>query len=283
MEVYIEYVVFDNFVMNYLILFFTKFAIRSKIKKLNMFLSTIFGVGCAVVLPLVTLNIAVMIPAKICVGVLMVLMLKKYENFRQFSVHLLLFLTFTFVFGGFCYAVINLFNLPTTASGVLLLGFEVPMGLIMLLMAVYVYFLSKIILYSRHRNENDEFYYDVTIKLNGQNYYLRGFLDSGNKLTDETDTPIIVISFRTFCKLFTKVPLENYFLNKPDQLGLNDAHYIEVDNVVGGGKMLVFRGDEIKIQHDKYVKNNNNFLIGISNKNFSSEFECLLHNKLVKG
>lgn len=284
MEVYIEYVIFDNFVMNYLILFFTKFTVKSKIRKLNMIVSTLFGVVSAVLMPLITINFLLLIPIKLCVGVIMVLILKKYENFRQFAIHFLLFITYTFVFGGFCYAIINLFNMSTTASGIMICGFEMPMGLIMILMAFYVYFLSKIIAYTRHHNENSSLYFDVTIKNDNKNYYLRGFVDSGNKLYDtESNKPIVVISFKTFCRLFSKAPIENYFLNKPEKLGLTDAHYINVDNVVGGGKMLVFKVDEIKIQHDKLIKKNNDYLVGISNKNFSSDFECLLHSEVLRG
>ena len=282
MEIYIEYVLLDNFIINYLILFFTKFLAQSKVKKINLLVSNVFGVVSAVLLPLVTLNIVFMLPLKTLIGVIMVLMLKKYNNFKQFLAHLLIFFTFTFVFGGLCYALINVFDLNTTASGVLINGYEIPMGIIMLLVSIYVYFLIKLVQFVRHKNEFAGYYYDVTIKLDNKKYYLRGYLDSGNKLYDD-GLPVVVVSFKTFCKLFSKLPIENYFLQKTEKLGLKNAHYITVNNVVGKGKMLVFSVDELVIQNSSTKKFNSNMLIGISNKTFSTEYDCLLHSECLKG
>lgn len=284
MEVYIEYVIIDNFIINYLILFFTAFTIGTKIKKINMFISTMFGVICSVIYPLFTLNALMVLPLKIAIGILMILMLKKYSNFKQFLIHILLFFTFTFVFGGLCFAVLNILNLKTSTSGILINGYEIPLGVIVLLLAIYIYYLIKLIQYVRHKNNNINFYFDVILKIDNKNHLLRGYLDSGNKLYDnQSNLPVVVISFKTFCKLFSKISLENYFLNKPEDLGLKNAHYINVDNVVGAGKMLVFSVDEIIVENNQSKKTNKNFLLGVSEKSFSSEFECLLHSELLKG
>ncbi len=284
MEVYIEYVIFDNLIMDYLILFFTKFTLSSKVKKINLICSTMLGVVGAVLMPLITISIYLMLLLKLLLGLAMVLLLKKYKNFREFLTHLLLFFTYTFVFGGLCYAVLNMFNLPVSNSGLIINGFEVPMGLFMLLIAGYVYLLIKLVGYLRHKNEYINYYFDVEIKTCGNSYFVRGYLDSGNKLYDEqTHLPVVVISFKTFCKLFKKVPLQNYLLKRTENLGLKNAHYISVNNVVGTNDMLVFEVDEIKISNHSFNKNNNKILLGVSQKDFGSEFECLLHSEFLKG
>ncbi len=284
MEVYIEYVIFDNLIMDYLILFFTKLILNSKIKTKNMLISTLLGVVCAVFMPLVSINFYIMILLKLLLGMAMVIILKKYNNIREFLTHLLLFFTFTFVFGGLCFAVSNMLNVPVSGGGLLINGYEIPMGIFMLLLAVYVYFMVKLVQYIRHKNKYINYYFDVEIKIDGKSHFLRGYLDSGNKLYDnQTQLPVVVISFKSFCGMFKNMQLQNYLLEKTDAMGLKGAHYLNVNNVMCGGKMLVFEVDAINISNNSLNRKNEKVLLGVSERGFGSEYECLLHSEFLKG
>ena len=55
MEVYIEYVIIDNFIIDMLILLFTSLVLGSKVGKLRLVLSTLIGVVGAIFMPFIYL------------------------------------------------------------------------------------------------------------------------------------------------------------------------------------------------------------------------------------
>ncbi|MBR4745253.1 MAG: sigma-E processing peptidase SpoIIGA, partial [Clostridia bacterium] len=121
--------------------------------------------------------------------------------------------------------------------------------------------------------------YDVTITIDGKKYYIRGFLDSGNRLYDD-NKPIVVISFACFCKMFKNFPFDKIMLDRVSGVDLKNAHYINVVTATSSAKMLVFNCDSIQICHDDINIQKSNVAMGVSKKNFS-QFECLLHEGLL--
>ena len=112
-------------------------------KTLNKLVSTLFGVVSAVFVPLWTVDVGVLFTAKVLVGIIMVLLLKKYDSFRHWFSMLLMFFTFTFVFGGLCYGILSILGIQTNGSSLLINGFEFPMSLFVLLSSVYIFLLVK--------------------------------------------------------------------------------------------------------------------------------------------
>ena len=171
MEVYIEYVIIDNFVIDYLILFFTKSILNSKIRKLNMFISVVFGVVSAVILPLFSIKIIYLICVKIMIGLIMVIILKKYANFREFLITCIVLFSITFLFAGVCYGINEMLGIKTTGGQIMINGFEFPVSTFVLFAGVYLYLLLQLIIYLRNRNKLTNFYFDVKIKQNEKFYY----------------------------------------------------------------------------------------------------------------
>ena len=281
MEVYIEYVIIDNFIVDMLILLFTCIVLGSKVNKFRLILSTLIGVVGAIFMPLIFLSGIVMLVIKLLLGVLMVAVLKKYPSFSAFFAHLIMFFTFTFVFGGLCYGLCLL--LGGSALGVLINAYQFPMGLIILVIATYLYLLWKLLLYVRHKNKNISLYYDVILKVGNEKHYIRGYVDSGNSMYDD-GKPIIVISFSAFCKMFRQFPYQNLLLCKTDKIPLKNAHFIDYSTAGGDDKMLVFEIDEIIYKNtDRKENHSKNICVGVSKTCFHSDYDCLLHNEFLMG
>lgn len=117
--------------------------------------------------------------------------------------------------------------------------------------------------------------YSVIIKNGKQFLHAEGFLDSGNRLY-HNGQPVVVISPKLFKKLFSCPPpdtLENgTFLNKP--------HYIEANTVTNAQKLLVFTLTEINILTADQLIKHKNLQVGVAQNNFSTQFDCLLHQDL---
>lgn len=281
MEVYIEYVIIDNFIIDMLILLFTSNVLGGRINKFRLFLSTVVGVTGAIIMPFVLLPGVLMFLVKIFTGVIMVLLLKKYSSFREFFTYFIMFFTFTFVFGGLCYGLCLL--LGNSTLGVLVNAYQFPMGLIVLIISVYLYLLWKLLIYVRTKNNNITLYRDIILKIGTSKHYIRGYVDSGNTIYDDT-RPVVVVSFSAFCKMFKQFPYQNLVLSRLDKLPVKNAHYLNFSTASGEDKMLVFDIDELSYKNcDNKDKVVTNVCIGVAKTSFNSDFDCLLHSEFLKG
>lgn len=279
MVVYVEYAIIDNIILDALIIYLVAISLHTKFNKLNVTLSLVQGVTYAIITPFITASVFFTAIIKVVFSLLIVLSLNKYKNIKQYIVTYMLFLSFTFVLGGVCYALLNMFKIPYNQNGILLNGYALPISIFVFIAFVYVFVFIKFLKnYLKHKQTRCSTY-DVTITIDGKKYYIRGFLDSGNRLYDDNN-PIVVISFACFCKIFKNFPFEKIMLDRVSGVDLKNAHYINVATATSSAKMLVFNCDSIQICHDDINIKKTNVAMGVSKKNFS-QFECLLHEGLL--
>jgi sigma-E processing peptidase SpoIIGA len=244
-----------------------------KFKRLNIVLAVVWGVVCAVILPLFSIKTIYLFLVKIFIGFVMVLILKKYANFREIFITCIVVYTVTFLMGGICFAVSQLLGINTSGNEILINGYEIPMSMFVVFASMYFYFLVQLVKYLRNKNKVINYYYDVELKQGQKTYYLRGFLDSGNKLLDD-NSPVVLIPFRVFARIFKDYPIEKIPLgNAP-----NNPHYITTFSVGDKNKLLVIDIDEIIIKNNEKKKKYCDVKLGISKVNFSSDFDVLLHS-----
>lgn len=283
MEVYIEYVVIDNLIINYLLLWLTNLTLKLKAKKRMCFLSSVLGTIASVLMPLIKLNTlspifqnAILLVFKIFVGLILVLIIAKYKNFLYYITAFFLFLTYTFVLGGMCFGIMYLLNLETTFSGLVLFGFEIPVGLFVLLGAMYLKILYFIVKTIRHKNAYHKFYFDVIIKNDNKKIAITGFMDSGNQI-NENCGGVVVINYKTLIKLYPNLNYQSLIMGSLKNTGLKNAEFVNVINSSGNSKMLTFTLDELEIIDDNNkVVNLKNQKIGLAKTNFNGKFDCLL-------
>lgn len=273
MEVYIEYVIIDNLIIDYLIVFFTGFLLSKKYKPINKLLSILFGVGSAVILPLFSIRFFYLFLIKIITGILMVVFLKKYANFREFLTTCIALFTTTFLMGGLCMGICNLLGFKIDGGQVLINGYDFPISIFIVFASIYFYLFINLIKYLKHKNKLTNYYFDVKVKQNNKIYYLRGFLDTGNKLLDNS-SPVVIITLKQFLKIFKDYPLEKI----PLGVAPNNPHYLETISVGDKNRLLIIDIDEISIKNNEKIGVYNNVKLGICKANFSSDFDMLLHS-----
>lgn len=279
MEVYIEYVIFDNFVIDMIILLLTCKTLGIRPHRLRLVTSTCFGVVCAVFSPFLSFSMWILLLIKICMGVVVTLLLKKYKSAGEFALTFVLFVTYTFVLGGVCYALC--LALGSSTLGVLINAYQLPMGAIVLVISFYIYLLTKLIVYFRKHNKTISLYYDVVITLNNKNYYVRGYVDSGNNLYSD-GRPVVVLSRSSFCKTFKDFPYEKLLLCKPEKMPYKNAHFVDFYTASGNKKMLVFDIDKIEIINSERKYETTDVLLGVSSTGqFSGTFDCLLNKDFL--
>lgn len=287
MELYVEYVIIDNLVINTLILLCTKATMKLRAKFYRVFLSAVVGTVFAVLYPLLGLSNIVLVPLKIALGIIMILILAPYQSRRDFWLSLLFFVLYTLVLGGACIATLLLFgtSLEKLASG----GYDiaVPLGVILLIVAFYVAVIVSMARFLSERRDMAPFIREVELKIGKRILRFNAFIDSGNKLVDKkSGLPVIILSVNLLSKYFSKDELEDLLLfsSKSAHSAFKRVHTISYSTISGENKkMVVFEADSICIKDKEREYITNKFMVGVTYKTFSGAigFDMLLNPAML--
>lgn len=194
MTVYIEYVLIDNLVIDYLILKITHNILKKTYSKPRLLLSGFLGAVFALLHPLYAFGGILELAVKLLVGVIVLLTSRKYKSVKDGFSSLLTFMIVTFIFGGCIYAVFGFLGVK--------LGTEVCIVLIILpILALYKMLVSVINFWQKNK-EITNFTYDITLTHGEISITGKGFLDTGN-LTYVEGAPAVIISSRLAHKLLS--------------------------------------------------------------------------------
>lgn len=270
MEVYVEYVIIDNLIINYLLLSSSIVVSRVRTTFLRKLLSAIVGTIVAVVLPLFKIDSIYLIVIKILLSLLMVILSLKFTSFKGYLKTYFFFLLFTFLCGGCLIALFYFANIDYQVYFSLNYDSFMPIGISILI----VFVLSKITvsLVKRLLLDRDvlPFIRKCEVFLRKNKIVVNGYIDSGNRLFEsKTGLPIIVAS----CTFMDKLKSTSNILSFTS---------IKMQTVGGEFEMEVYLIDKLKIYNGVNVNTYNNVLIGKSNTNFYSdgEYDLLLHPSL---
>ncbi|MDR3216738.1 MAG: sigma-E processing peptidase SpoIIGA [Clostridiaceae bacterium] len=182
MEVYIEFVIFDNLMINLLLIYAVKTVLKLKIRTRRMFFAALVGAGFAVSLPY--------IPAfhelyKLGTAVLMPLLFGGFKKFKGYLLNAAVFVLLSFALGGAVFALGLWLPYFNGNSGVL--GASAAGGIFLL------YATRQLVLGIRARQVAGEA--EVKIHTDGGVIIASAFIDNGNVLTDAvTGKPVIIIT-----------------------------------------------------------------------------------------
>lgn len=285
MEIYIEYVLIDNFVINYLILLLVKKTMKLRTNFLRMGLSSGLGTIVAVLLPLFSVPSWLFFIIKLMLGVGMVLILTRFYKLKEFIFSFLLFLGYTLFLVGASLATLLAFgtSLELLSQG----GYDiaVPLGIILAIVAIYVYIIVGTAKYLSRKREMEPFIKNVRLYLNNKELTLKGFVDSGNKLYDKkTGLPVIIISMKSLEKHFEKEVLENLVLESGRGGDFKNVHLVAYNTISGEAKkMVVFSADKMVINSGRQEYTTNRFMVGVSYKVFSDavSYDLLLSPNII--
>ena len=275
MTLYIEYVLIDNLVIDYLLLSLIEVSIKSKFGLKRKICATLIGVISAIFLPFIYKLKILVIIYKILTSCLMVLVLQKYTKFKKYFFNLGLLYLYTFLFGGVLIAVLNIFQIEYTISGVMLYNFELPVSVFLVIMCLGGWLLKKIIIKLSSQIKLNNLTCKVTIIDNGIEASGIGFVDSGNMISRNGQV-VNVISSDMFFRLHKDYSINKLLFRTIDQNKLKDASYIEIKSLERACKYLTFKVDKIIID-DKVFDNS---IVAVALKNFDN-FDCIINSKLI--
>lgn len=231
MVVYIDVMLFENFIINLFLLLLSFKLLRFNYKK-SIYLSAIVGSIYTLVLflewPLGTSFIV-----KILVAVLMIIIAIKERKITNILKCVVGFFILSFTLSGVCFSFALMQNQYSLIQSFEINNYSIKY-IIISIMILYIVVVRSYE-YLRERVLIKSLIYDIEISVNKNIFYIKGFLDTGNELREPvTNLPCIIIEERYLKEV--QIPEREYF-------------NISYSTIGEDGKMRGFKGEKVRIKN----------------------------------
>lgn len=192
MEIYIEYALAENFLLDGMLLWLALKSAKQKIVLWRIALSAALGAAFAVVFPLLGVGKIAAYALKFAAGVLMCLVAVKGKGAGRYALTALLFFGFSFALGGALLAAYGAFDVDYSLHNGYLTE-SAPVGLVIFGSFVFCVLVSCGVKRLYRRRSLRRFVYPCKVTLKGRTVTAEGFLDSGNRAS-VGGTPLCFLS-----------------------------------------------------------------------------------------
>ena len=289
MTIYIDIIIVENLIMNYIILYATALISKSKKSYLRMFLASLIGAIYATLEYVLKVNIYSNIILKTILSIIIVYVAFYPQNAKKMCKQIVLFYVTTFTFGGIATYLIyvlkpqnivikNGMYVGTYVLKVIFIG--AILGTIILIIAFK---------FAKNKITKKDMICKVKIKLNGKEETVEAMVDTGNMLKEPiTGTPVVVVERTSLYELLPKEILNNTesilggdFEKIPEEIKNEYVPKLKLIPFASLGKqngMLVgIKPEKIEIINEQ-TEENKNAIIGIYNKSLTKKGE---YNALI--
>ena len=277
MELYLEYVILDNIVMDYVLIKFLEITFKNKIKKVNKFVSCLLGTILAFGLPYFMFNVFLLYLYKFITAMVIVVILRRYKGFKHYLKYLLFFMIYTFIIGGVLIGFIGLFNINYSYNGVILYDCELPIGLFVIVLMLSIWVLKRMVGVLKEQLKASKYLCDIVLVDKGVELKATGLMDSGNKVIYNGDC-VSIISLDIFMKLHKEINIKKILYKTIDESELRDVDYISIGGIDENKKYLSFKIDNLIVNNESF----RNQTVAVSYKNFDA-FDCILNSRFIGG
>ena len=290
MTMYIDIVIIENLIMNYIILYATGIIAKIKTKKLRLLISSAIGAIYVAIQYITNLKMYSNMIIKIILSILMVFIAFNPQSVKQMSKQLLLFYLTTFTFGGVATYLIYVIKpqniiikngmfVGTYVLKTIFLG--AILGTIIIVIAFKI---------SKNKMTKKDMLCRTKIKLEGKEIILNTMLDTGNMLKEPISGDPVIVVERT--SLYELIPKE--ILNHSEEILGGDfekipenikKRYISKFKMIPfsslgkqNGMLLGIKAEKFKVLNENYENEKDNVIIGIYNKSLTKRGE---YNALI--
>lgn len=295
MTIYIDVVLIENLIMNYIILLATGLILKTKIKHIRLILASLVGAIYSIVAYMEILEVYSSFLLKIILSVIIVYIAFNPQTVRKMWKDLLLFYLTSFVFGGVAFALIYIVKpqnilmknglfLGTYTLKTVMLGAIIAFAIIISAFTVVKSKISKKYMFC-----------EIEIKLNDKIIKTKAMIDTGNMLKEPiTNTPVVVVEHTLLYECIPKEILNNLeniiggdFEKVPEKI---KEEYISKLKLIPfsslgkqNGMLLGIRAEYLKVIEDEEKSVNKNVIIGIYNKSLTKrgEYRALMGIELM--
>ena len=195
MTVYLDILIFENFIVNFFILFITAQTLRLKLCIKSGILASALASVYVVTLVLPSLSFFTLLPFKIIIPLIIILISFRKKNIVFNIKASIIYILYSMLIAGMCY-----FILYSSISGNVYwnsITFTYK-KLFLSIMIIYI-IINRLIIYIKERKEITQLIYLVDIFINKNKKSVRAFLDTGNELKEPaTNLPVLIVDSYVF-------------------------------------------------------------------------------------
>ena len=295
MTIYIDIVIIENLIMNYIILCATGIVSKNKIRHLRLIMASLLGAIYSVVAYMKILEIYSNIVLKILLSVIIVYIAYNPQTVKKLWKTLVMFYLVSFVFGGVAFSLIYIIKpqdiimknglfLGTYPLKTIILGAIVAFAIIIIAV--------KII---RKKFTTKDIICDIEIMINNKKINTKALIDTGNMLKEPiTNTPVVVVEK---ILLYECIPKE--ILNNINQIIGGDlekipqqiqSQYISKLKLIPfsslgkqNGMLLGIKVQQIKIIKESEEITKENIIVGIYQQSLTKngEYQALMGMEFI--
>lgn len=283
MTIYIDVVLIENLIMNYIILLATGIILKIKIKHLRLITASLIGAIYTILTYVITIQIYSNFFLKFILSMIIIYVAYNPPNVKKMWKYLLVFYLTSFVFGGAAFALIYIVKpQDILMKNGLFLG-TYPLKNVVL--AGIVGFISVTTTFKIVKNKitKKDIYKEIKIEMNGKQIHLNAMLDTGNMLKDPiTEKPVIVVEKIILYEILPKElldnlekilggELENISENIKDKY-IKKLKFIPFSSLGRQNGMLVgIKPDFVEIVEEQKTQKRNDIIIGIYEKSLTKD------------
>lgn len=284
MTVYLDIVLIENILMNYIILFATGFIQKVEMKQIRLIISSLFGGIYAIASYLNIIPIYSNFFMKILLSIIMVYIAFNPQNYKKMLKTILLFYLTSFVMGGCALALLYVINPQNInfENGVLVGTYPLKVTIIAGIIGFAVIQIAFAL--NKRQVKKKDMLCDLEISINNQTKKLKAYVDSGNMLKEPiTNIPVIIVE-KEKIKNLVNIDLEK-ILGGDNQNIENLNFRIIPFNSIGkqNGMLIGIKPDFVKVIFDDNEKYVENVIIGLYDKKINKEYNALIGLELLEG
>lgn len=295
MTIYIDIVLIENLIMNYIILFTTAVVLKIKVNHIRLILASLLGAGYSIIAYMGIIKVYSSIILKIILSVLIIYIAFNPQNIKKMCKDLLLFYLVSFVFGGAAFALIYIIKPQNILmKNGLFLG-TYPLKTVMLGAVVAFCIIIGAFAIIKNKISKKDMFCEIEILINQKKIKAKAMIDTGNMLKEPiTNVPVIVVEHILLYSCMPKEILNNLkeimggdFKNIPCDI---QEKYISKLKLIPfsslgkqNGMLIGIRPEYVKVITDEQEKINKNVIIGIYEKSLTKkgEYQALIGIELL--
>ena len=289
MTIYIDVIIIENLIMNYIILYATGLISKNKISYIRIFLASCIGAIYAITEYMLKIGVYSNIIVKTLLAIIMVVVAFCPQNVKKLCKQLVLFYLTTFTFGGVAtYLIYVLKPQNIIIKNGMFVGSYV-LKVIFIGAIVGTIILITAFKFAKNKITKKDMFCKVKIVLNGKELILNAMVDTGNLLKEPiTGSSVVVVERTSLYDILPKEILNNTesilcgdFTNISDEI---KNEYITKLKIIPfsslgkqNGMLIGIKPEKLEVINEQ-TEEKNNAIIGIYNKSLTKhgEYKALI-------